>query len=105
MKVIREGHRYEMANFENAQMPGQVIQFIEKEPDPNGEPGTLVTVSDGTTNEEVLKVLIDRCQSLHAKFPSRETALAITKMEEALMWLEKRTRDRLARGVEGMAKA
>jgi hypothetical protein len=38
---------------------------------------------------------------LQAKFPCRENALAITKLDEALLWLEKRTRDRVARGVEG----
>lgn len=104
MKVLRPGHRYELANFEKQQEPGQQIQFIEKEPAAEGST-ELVTVNDGTTNEEVLKVLIDRCQSLYAKFPSRETALAITKMEEALMWLEKRTRDRIARNVEGKHQA
>lgn len=34
-------------------------------------------------------------------FPCRENALTITKLEEALMWQEARTKDRLARGVEG----
>ena len=35
---------------------------------------------------------------------SRETALAITKIEEAVMWLDKRTADRKERGVEGTSK-
>ena len=61
----------------------------------------LVTINDGTTNEEVLEVLINRLQVLSAKLPSRETSIAITKLEEALMWLNKRTNDRLKRGVEG----
>jgi hypothetical protein len=117
MKILTPGHRYELANFENPEATGQVIQFIEKvsgqailTEDDNGmtritvTTETLITVHDGTTNEEVLSVLIDRCQNLHAKFPSRETAIAITKMEEALMWLEKRTRDRIKRGVEGQHK-
>lgn len=34
-------------------------------------------------------------------FRCRENALAITKIEEALHWLDHRTRDRQARGVEG----
>jgi len=38
-------------------------------------------------------------------FACRENALALTHLEEALMWLQKRTRDRMSRGVEGtMAK-
>ena len=35
------------------------------------------------------------------KFRCRENALAITKLEEALHWLDHRTADRTARGVEG----
>lgn len=37
----------------------------------------------------------------NAKFPCRENAITITKLEEALMWQEKRTQDRQSRGVEG----
>lgn len=98
------GHRYELANFENKDAPGQVLQFIEKEPKEAGST-ELVTINDGTTNEDVLAALIDRLGKLQAKFPSRENALAITKLEEGLMWLNKRTADRKARGVEGQQKA
>ena len=35
------------------------------------------------------------------KFKCRENATAITKLDEALMWLNKRTQDREARQVEG----
>lgn len=40
-------------------------------------------------------------ESMRGKYACRENALALTALEEALMWLQKRTRDRLARGVEG----
>lgn len=36
-----------------------------------------------------------------SKFACRENALAITKLEEAIHWLNHRTQDRLVRGVEG----
>lgn len=36
------------------------------------------------------------------KFACRENAIAITKLEEALLWLNKRTQDREARQVEGL---
>jgi hypothetical protein len=89
-----------LPDFEHTTGGGQILQFIEKEPI---EPGssTLRTVNDGTTNEDVLRVLIDRMQFLQNKFPCRENALVITKLEESLMWLEKRTADRQARNVEG----
>lgn len=99
MEILRKGHRYELENFEDKDAAGQVIQFIEKEKDPGYT--ELITVNDGTTNEEVLAVLIDRMQSQQAKFPCRENAIVTTKLEESLMWLEKRTADRKARGVEG----
>lgn len=35
------------------------------------------------------------------QFPCRENSLAITKLEEALHWLDHRTKDRIQRGVEG----
>jgi len=40
-------------------------------------------------------------ESFNKKFPCRENSLAITKLDEALLWLGKRTADREARGVEG----
>jgi hypothetical protein len=61
----------------------------------------LETINDGTTNEDLLEVLIDRMNYLQSKFPCRENAIAITKLDEALLWLEKRTNDRKKRQVEG----
>ena len=100
MKVLTPGHTYEVANFENPAEQGQVIQFIHKEPIEVGSP-ELKTVADGTTNEELLAVLINRMNFLQSKFPCRENALATTKLEESLMWMQKRTADRIARNVEG----
>lgn len=97
MKVLREGHRYELSNFEHKEK-SQVIQFIEKETTPDNE---LATILDGTTNEELLEVLINRMNYLDNKFPCRENMMAIVKLEEALMWLNKRTADRIKRNVEG----
>jgi hypothetical protein len=88
---------------------------------------------NGITNEALLAVLIDRmrgfqgvppvhsapeitgvlttepkdyaAKNLRAPFACRENAMALTHLEEALMWLQKRTLDRVKRGVEGsMAK-
>lgn len=103
MKVITEGHAYELDHFENygfQELAVQKLQFIHKEPISPGSK-ELETVNDGTTNEEVLRVLIDRMNYLQEKFPCRENAIVITKLEESLMWLNKRTADRKARNVEG----
>jgi hypothetical protein len=91
IKVTTPGHRYELPNFEHADQPCANPTHA----------GELRTVNDGTTNEDVLAVLIDRLKFLNAKFPCKENSVAITHIETALLWLEKRTRDRIARGVEG----
>jgi hypothetical protein len=51
---------------------------------------------------EAAKVIIE---GLNKNFPCRENAMAITKLDESLMWLKKRTADREARQVEGLNKA
>jgi len=96
MKNIIPGHTYELENFENKDSKGQTLQFIHKEPKEEGST-ELKTISDGTTNEEVIEVLLDRLNFLQSKFPCRENAIAITKLDEALLWLNKRTSDRLKR--------
>lgn len=63
------------------------------------------TFEHGTTLEEMLRVSIERLTDLNEIFSCRENALAITKMQEALMWLNERTRERKQRGVEGTHKA
>jgi len=100
MQALIPSHKYSLANMDGTQ-PEQVLTFIRKEP----QDGKFVTVEDGTTNEEVLVVLIDRIKGLNEKAPCRENAICLTHLETALLWLEKRTRDRLARGVEGTPKA
>ena len=120
MKILTGGHRYELENFENKDADGQILQFIHKEKLPEAreymeipvlsenekyDESHLYTVRDGTTNEEILAMMIDRMKFLQAKFPCRENAIVITKLEESLMWLEKRTAERMARGVEGKCEA
>lgn len=57
---------------------------------------------NGISNESLLAVVIDRLRGFQSgQYACRENALALTKLEEATMWLQKRTRDRVARGVEG----
>lgn len=57
---------------------------------------------NGISQEALLAVIIDRLRSFQAaQYACRENAIALTKCEEALMWLQKRTQDRLRRGVEG----
>lgn len=57
---------------------------------------------NGISIEALLAVVIHHAQGFQAgPYKCRENACAITHLEEALMWLQKRTRERMARGVEG----
>lgn len=57
---------------------------------------------NGVQNEDLLAIVIDRLHGFQSgKFACRDNAIALTKCEEALLWLQKRTRERQARGVEG----
>jgi len=50
----------------------------------------------------VARAIID---GLNKKYPCRENSLALTKLDEAVHWLDARTKDREKRGVEGQSKA
>ncbi len=51
---------------------------------------------------EAAKLIVE---GLNKNFPCRENAMVITKLDEALMWSEKRKSDRVKRNVEGFNKA
>lgn len=60
---------------------------------------------NGCHNEDLIAIVLDRLQCLNqGDFKCRENSIAITKLEEAMMWLNKRTADRKARGVEGTSQ-
>lgn len=57
---------------------------------------------NGISNESLLAIVEDRLLGFQSgPFACRENAVALTKLQECLMWLQKRTRDRMTRGVEG----
>src|SRR3990172_3652540 len=57
---------------------------------------------NGAFVETVIDAARQRIQFYQdSKFNCRENAIAITKLEEALLWLNKRTADREKRQVEG----
>ena len=85
-----EHHKYNLAG-------GQSLVFMKLDKDGSRH--------EGTTNEEVITMLVHRLNQLNKSLSCRENSLAITKLEEALMWLNKRTENRKARGVEGIHAA
>lgn len=60
---------------------------------------------NGVCNEDLIAMVITRLESFQeSHYCSRDNAMAIAKLEEALLWLRKRTIGRETRGVEGTSK-
>lgn len=95
MRVMVKGHKYQIEG-------GQVLCFVHKVK----EEGTdqLKLIQSGTTNEELLKVLIDRTQHLQGAVPCVENEAALAHMQAALNAFESRTSKRKNMGVEGTDK-
>lgn len=57
---------------------------------------------NGIHNEDLIVIVIERLRAFQAgPYACRENAIALTKLEESLMWLRSRTLERESRGVEG----
>lgn len=81
----------------NQELNSSMAQYINFQDGPIKEFGI-----NGVTQETLLTIVIDRLRGFQSgDFACRENAIALTHIETALMWLQNRTRKRLARGVEG----
>lgn len=94
-------HRFVVAKSEcNAGFPPEPLAEIHFQEGPIKECGV-----NGVCNEDLIAMVITRLEHFQkSEFACRENALAITKLEEALLWLRKRTMGRERRGVEGTHK-
>lgn len=63
--------------------------------------GTATTERNGAFIEDVLAMVYARLASFNKEFPCRENSLALTKIEEAVLWLAQRKAEREHRGVYG----
>jgi hypothetical protein len=87
-------HEYEI---QATNAPAYILQEISFQNGPIKEVGV-----NGVMNEDLISIVIDRLQGFQSgDFKCRENEMALIKLEEALMWLRKRTNDRESRGVEG----
>ncbi len=60
---------------------------------------------NGITQEALLAIVCDRLRSFQAgQYSCKENDVALTHIETGLLWLQKRTLDRMRRGVEGTNK-
>lgn len=83
------------------QVPGQTVQTIKFQNGPIAENGV-----NGLTQEVLLAIVQHRLECFQkGPYACRENAIALTHVQDAMHWLQHRTRARMARGVEGtMAK-
>lgn len=89
-------HHFEVWADEGQQVPFLVgnVHFQEGPIKENGV--------NGVCNEDLIAMVICRLENFQkSPYSSRDNAMAITKLEEALLWLRKRTIGRENRGVEG----
>lgn len=57
---------------------------------------------NGISQEVLLAIVEDRLIGFQSgPYSCRENSIALTKIQEAMLWLGKRTSDRMKRGVEG----
>ena len=100
-------HLYMLEGFNTGSNPS--CPFTDR----HGSPATHATVLfqngpinevgvNGITQEALLAIVADRLRSFQSgPFSCRENAIALTKIEEAMHWLQQRTIARMRRGVEG----
>lgn len=87
-------HHYSVSTSEE---PSEIIQTVSFQEGPIKENGV-----NGVNNEDLIAMVINRLEHFNrSEFSCRENAMAITKLEESLLWLRKRTMGRETRGVEG----
>ena len=94
-------HHHYLIEAKEAKMSGRAA-FVEVlfQDGPIKESGV-----NGIMDENLLAIVIDRLRGFQeGPYKCRENALALTKLEESLMWLKERTRGREVRGVEGTHK-
>jgi len=84
--------------------------FTQVQPGTHGPKRAFFTLQDGPIKEvgrngvqidEVIEFARKTVEGFNSKFPCRENAIVLTKLDEALLWLMKRKFDREARLVEG----
>lgn len=74
----------------------QFINFVKKTDD-----GKIIP---GLQSEQLVHVLLDRCQKLNARFPSAQNEKMIAGLQMFLDACKERVQDRLDRGVMGELK-
>jgi len=96
--LILDGKFYDKYQYVSVDQPANKITF-------KIQMGAIKEVGEnGCQVDNLISIARDIVSGLNTRFPCRENALVITKLEEALHWLEHRTKNRIDRGVEGFSQ-
>ena len=89
-------HRYAICKEIDGQ--NHIMQKIVFQKGPRSDPLAV----EGVLDTDLLEIVRDRLKAFQdGPFACRENACALTHIEEALMWMNKRVEDRYERGVLG----
>lgn len=105
VEVVKEGASYNVPTYKvtNEGMvdgEGATINFCK-----GNKEDESVFRQEGMFTETLIQTAKMYLESVNVgEMASRETAMAITKLDEALMWIDKRAADRILRGVQGTYK-
>ena len=96
-------HRYVIAEYnsktwQNGSCSDDFMADIQLQCGPRKETNSI----HGVIDTDLLEIVRDRLKSFqNGPFSSRENACALTHIEEALMWMNRRVEDRIERNVLG----
>ena len=94
-------HEYDIYAADDDPENGNPLIVIQFQKGPRNDPDARRGVLDG----DLLEIVRDRLRAFQdGPFATRENACALTHIEEALMWMNKRAEDRAERGVLGTYK-
>ncbi len=91
-------HKYTIAGGETGRGEYEVYTHIQFQNGARNLPDSI----HGVLDTDLLEIVRHRLQAFQqGDFATRENALALTHIEEALLWMNKRVEDRIERGVLG----
>jgi hypothetical protein len=92
-------HKYQISKTaENPEWPSEIVVEIQFQKGPRKEQDS----QHGALDADLLEIVRHRLQQFQkGDFASRENACALTHIEEALMWMNRRVEDRIDRQVLG----
>lgn len=86
MKIVDRGHKYKVSNYDTSiEHTYQDLVFIKKVRITEG-----VEIINGTTNEEIMKVMKDRFRFQNSEKPNEKTQKIISLVDDIIKLMEER---------------